>query len=91
MAGPGVITKVLLESQDNEGLTGEVVIIGVIFLALVAVGLVDCLAEPIGGILGKSGLTIMTRRFGLVVVSIGVEVIVRGIYDHLDSFGFVAH
>ncbi|MBT5432627.1 MAG: hypothetical protein HOI34_08420 [Rhodospirillaceae bacterium] len=88
------MTKVILESQDNEGLTGNITIIGTIFIVLIVLivaGLVHWMAEPIGKCLGKSGLTIMTRLFGLVVVAIGVEVIVRGICDHLDNFGFVAH
>jgi multiple antibiotic resistance protein len=86
LAGPGAITKVLLEAQDGFGLDSSFHISLNIVIACTAAALVLLLAGVIGRLVGAVGLIIFNRVFGLVVVAIGVEIVVGGVGAHLAAF-----
>jgi small neutral amino acid transporter SnatA (MarC family) len=37
-------------------------------------------------VIGNTGLLVFQRAFGIIVISVGVEVIVRGIMAHAKTF-----
>jgi multiple antibiotic resistance protein len=85
LAGPGAITKVLLEAQDSIGVDDPVHITINVLIVCVACGLVLLLADTIGRIIGQAGIIIFNRVFGLLVIAIGVEIVVSGIAAHVGT------
>ena len=43
-------------------------------------------AGGISRVIGNTGLLVFQRAFGIIVISVGVEVIVRGIMAHAKTF-----
>lgn len=85
LAGPGAITKVLLESQDHHGIDEPLHISINIVGVCLAAGAILYGAEGIGRLIGSAGTIIFNRLFGLVVIAIGVEIIVGGISSHIAA------
>jgi multiple antibiotic resistance protein len=84
--GAGAITKMLLEGHANMDFSHEVkiitilaVVLGVSWLILVGAGLLV-------RFLGKSGILVFERIFGLLLIAIGVEIVVTGVLGHADKF-----
>jgi small neutral amino acid transporter SnatA (MarC family) len=59
----------------------------VVVLAIAA--LILLMSNVIISALGDIGMQIMSRLVGLAVVAIGVEVLVSGVYGHLQIFGII--
>jgi multiple antibiotic resistance protein len=78
LAGPGALALVIVEAHKSTGWTP------VVFTSLniVAVGLVAWLslrlAGRIGGLLGQTGINVVTRLMGLLLAAIGIEFIAGG-------------
>jgi len=89
LAGPGVLTKVMLETHDTVGIADDVYVILVIVIVLAIAATILLMSNVIARMLGDLGLQIMSRLAGLIVVAIGVEVLVSGIYGHLQVFGVI--
>lgn len=83
LAGPGAITKVLLEAQDNHGLEEPLHISFYIVAICIACGLLLVFGSVLGRLVGKVGMIIFNRLFGLIVIAIGVEILVEGIAKHM--------
>lgn len=79
LAGPGAISSVIIQMQRGSGWGHTLVVLGCIALVcgLLWAGL--ALAVPIGRRLGKIGLNILNRLFGLLLTAIAVEIIVGGL------------
>lgn len=89
LAGPGAITKVLLEAQHGIGSDNPLHITINIIGVCIACTIVLLLAGRVGRLLGEAGLIIFNRVFGLVVIAIGIEVIFGGIAGHLRILGLL--
>jgi len=85
LAGPGAITKVLLEAQDGFGLDSPFHISLNIAITCAAAALVLLLAGGIGKLVGAAGLIIFNRVFGLIVIAIGVEIVFGGVQGHIAA------
>jgi multiple antibiotic resistance protein len=78
LAGPGTIATTLVYASRAHGpldyalLVGIGAVIGLITWACLAA------AEPLARRLGKSGVGIATRIFGLLLVAMGVEFVAKG-------------
>jgi multiple antibiotic resistance protein len=83
LAGPGAITKVLLESQDAHGVSDTFHVTLVIVGVCLAVGVVLMMGQLVGKLIGKVGTIIFNRLFGLIVIAIGVEILISGIAKHM--------
>ena len=88
MAGPGAITKVLLESQDFHGVDDTFHVTLIIIGVCIACGLVLMLGHLVSKVLGKAGTIVFNRLFGLVVIAIGVEILVSGITKHVEAIAY---
>jgi multiple antibiotic resistance protein len=83
LAGAGTITAVILETHKEHGALDDIVVTFIIVgnVALVW-GILSC-APAIAKALGSSGLLVLQRIVGLIVVAIAVEIIVAGLSSHV--------
>lgn len=78
MAGPGAISSVIVFAAENNtwvnlaGMSAAVVVFGLLSFLLFR------MASVIYKILGKTGINVITRLMGLIMLSIGIEVIAAG-------------
>lgn len=79
MAGPGAISSVIVFAAEHGGWLNFVMmsLIVVVFGAL-SYGLFK-IAPAINKLLGKTGINVITRLMGLLMLSIGIEVVATGI------------
>ena len=86
LAGPGVITKVIIESHPGTGIENDLHSLVTIAIVALACGLVVAGSLLLMRVLGKGFFTVMGRISGLIIAAVGVEMIVRGIYSHIQIF-----
>lgn len=79
LSGPGAITTVMLLSQQQQNLSGDVSLTAVIVLAVWMLYPVFRLANPLFERLGVTGTRIATRIMGMILLAIAVEFIVKGV------------
>ncbi|SHE91508.1 multiple antibiotic resistance protein [Ruegeria intermedia] len=86
VAGPGSIATIILLAGQHPGVQGTLMAVGVM-LAVMAVVLAFFLSGGlIARILGKTGLTVLTRLLGMLLAALSVQFILDG----LKAFGFAA-
>ncbi|MCB4454403.1 MarC family protein [Leisingera sp. McT4-56] len=84
MAGPGSIATVILLSGQQPGFTGFAMVMGVV-IAVLAILLVMCLFSGLfERMLGKTGITVVTRLLGMLLAALSVQFVLDG----LRAFGF---
>jgi len=83
LSGPGAITTVILLSQQQQHLEGDLSLSALIFLATLILYPVFRLAHPIFGRLGVTGTRILTRVMGMLLLAIAIEFVVQGIIHSL--------
>ena len=69
----------IIEVHRYRGLQHVAMIIGIILAVSLILWLVLRLAAPIGARLGKIGLNILNRLFGLILIAIAVEIMANGL------------
>lgn len=79
LAGPGAISTVIIQMQRSAQPLHPVVVIGCILLVCVVLWLVLSLALEIGTTLGRIGMSIIDRLFGLLLAAIAIEIIANGL------------
>jgi multiple antibiotic resistance protein len=84
--GAGAITKMLLEGHQSVGMGHEISVILILAAVLGASWLILIGAGALVRFLGKSGILVFERIFGLLLIAIGVEILVTGILGHADKF-----
>ncbi|MCL1090953.1 YchE family NAAT transporter [Shewanella profunda] len=79
MAGPGAISSVIVFAAEHNSVSNIIAM----FITVIVFGLVSFalfrMASIIYKILGKTGINVITRLMGLLMLSIGIEVIAAGI------------
>ena len=84
MAGPGSIATVILLTGQQPGFTGFAMVMGVV-IAVLAILLVMCLFSGLfERMLGKTGITVVTRLLGMLLAALSVQFVLDG----LRAFGF---
>jgi multiple antibiotic resistance protein len=79
LAGPGSISAVIIQMQRGEGLAHQALITASIVVVCFLLWGSLRLAAPIGARLGRTGLNIVNRLFGLLLAAIAVEIIATGL------------
>ncbi len=79
LVGPGSISSTIIETKRSPELAHLALVIGCIALVCVAVWGTLRLADPIGKRLGRTGLNILNRIFGLLLAAIAVQIISAGL------------
>lgn len=79
LVGPGSISSTIIETKRNPEFAHLLAVIACIALVCVAVWITLRLADPIGKRLGRTGLNILNRIFGLLLAAIAVQIIAAGL------------
>jgi multiple antibiotic resistance protein len=79
LVGPGSISSTIIETKRSPELAHLALVIGCIALVCIAVWGTLRLADPIGKRLGRTGLNILNRIFGLLLAAIAVQIISAGL------------
>ncbi|GMT42201.1 MAG: UPF0056 inner membrane protein [bacterium] len=79
LAGPGAITAVIIQSHSATTTQGAAIIIGIIMAISFITWLTFRLALPISSLMGQTGMNIVTRLMGLILMAIAVETIAHGL------------
>ncbi len=79
LVGPGSISSTIIETKRNPEIAHLLAVIACIALVCVAVWITLRLADPIGRRLGRTGLNILNRIFGLLLAAIAVQIIAAGL------------
>ncbi len=83
LSGPGAITTVILLSQQQQRIAGDLSLSALILLATLILYPVFRLAHPIFDRLGVAGTRILTRIMGMLLLAIAIEFVVQGIIHSL--------
>ncbi len=83
LSGPGAITTVILLSQQQQHIEGDLSLSALILLATLILYPVFRLAHPIFERLGVTGTRILTRVMGMLLLAIAIEFVVQGIMHSL--------
>jgi multiple antibiotic resistance protein len=81
LAGPGAISTVIIQMHRSSEASHLWMVMTVIVLVCSVLWLVLRLADPIGRFLGKIGLNIINRLFGLILTAIAIEIMANGLRD----------
>lgn len=84
IAGPGAIASVILLMGQRPGLEGTVMVLGVTGFVLLIVLAFFMVSGPIERVLGKTGITVVTRLLGMLLAALSVQFVLDG----LSAFGF---
>jgi len=79
LAGPGSISAVIIQMERSDDWAHRAAVVGCILFVCALVWGALALATPIGDRLGRTGLNILNRLFGLLLAAIAVEVIATGL------------
>ncbi len=79
LTGPAAISSVMIFANQLPGFARlQLVLWGAVIAATVA--LTFYFSRPIERLLGKTGINVMTRLMGLVLASLAVEIMAKGLY-----------
>ena len=83
IAGPGSIATIILLVGQTEGTAGYFAVMGVLLAVFVLVFVLFLGATAIERLLGKTGITVITRLLGMLLAALSVQFVLDG----LSSFG----
>lgn len=83
LAGPGAIATIILLTGSTDSALGFAAIIGVMVLVLLIAFALFMLASPLERALGRTGIIVVTRVFGMLLAALAVQFILDG----LTGFG----
>jgi multiple antibiotic resistance protein len=93
LAGPASLSTVATLMSQAHGAAEAAVVYAAIGLAAVVTGFTLQLASPLHRLLGKTGIHVLTRVFGLLLAAIAVQFVLEGLrsfaFDALRSSGTV--
>jgi MarC family membrane protein len=87
LAGPGAISTVIIQMQRSHAPLHPLLVIACILLVCIVLWIVLSLAMQIGNALGRIGLNIIERLFGLLLAAISVEIIANGLRGLFPALG----
>lgn len=79
LAGPGAISTVIIQMQRSALPLHPPMVIGCILFVSVVLWVVLSLAMQIGSTLGRLGMSIIDRLFGLLLAAIAIEIMANGL------------
>lgn len=79
LAGPGSISSVIVYATHNTDLVSRLMLIAVIAAVCVVCWLVFYAAPYLVELMGRTGINIITRVMGLIMIAIGVEFLAQGL------------
>ena len=79
IAGPGAIAAVILLVGQTEGAAGYFAVMGVLAAVLAIVVLMFLSATALERLLGKTGITVVTRLLGMLLAALSVQFVLNGL------------
>lgn len=79
ICGPGAITNSIVLMEDANSLAKQVVLIGSIFLIILLTYIILYSSSKLTKLLGETGINVMMRIMGLIVMVIAVEFLFSGL------------
>ena len=86
LSGPGAISTVIIFADQSPTWEHKGLLVASCVMVALAVWVTLRLAIPIGAMLGKTGINIVTRLMGLLLSAIAVEIIAGGLGKLLPGF-----
>lgn len=83
ISGPGAITTIILLTGQASSPAGFAAVIGITFIVIAIVFLMFQLAGQLERALGKTGIVVMTRLFGMLLAALAIQFMLDG----LANFG----
>jgi len=85
LAGPGAITTVIVLADQYSFLAGKLIILVCIFIVLIFTFAVFRYAEGIFKLIGQTGVNLLTRIMGLILIVLAVQYILSGIKNFFTN------
>jgi len=85
IAGPAVLSSVIVYSQQARGAYEKALLVIIIGLLATSLWIALRLAQPISKLLGKNGINLVVRLLGLLLSAIAVEFITSGLMELLPG------
>lgn len=79
LAGPGAISTLIVYSNHQSGITHDFILSSIVLGVIILTLIVLRLGRPLANILGKTGMNVVSRLMGLILIAIGVEFIAQGV------------
>ncbi len=79
ICGPGAITNSIVLMEDANSLAKQVILIGSIFLIILLTYIILYSSSKLTKLLGETGINVMMRIMGLIVMVIAVEFLFSGL------------
>lgn len=79
IAGPGAIATVILLVGQTEGPSGYFAVLGVLLAVLALVFALFLSASTLERLLGKTGITVVTRLLGMLLAALSVQFVLDGL------------
>jgi len=87
LVGPGSISATIIYMERGAGWQHKGLSIAVLALICLAIWIVLQLARPIGDRLGRTGLNILNRIFGLLLAAVAVQIFANGLRGLFPALG----
>ncbi|MFZ2088010.1 MAG: MarC family protein [Desulfobaccales bacterium] len=87
LSGPGAISTVLVLTARSKNLLDDVLLVVAVALIMLLTYTFFCLAGKVTGRLEESGLRLLTRLLGLILVALAVEFVISGVRSAFPSLG----
>jgi multiple antibiotic resistance protein len=87
LVGPGSISATIIHMERGTGWEHKGLSVAVLGLICLSIWLVLQLARPIGDRLGRTGLNILNRIFGLLLAAVAVQIFANGLRGLFPALG----
>jgi len=86
IAGPGAITSVMILSENTSSITEKAIFIIAIFVCILSTYLILSVSKKLSKMIGMTGIRIVQRVMGIILMAIAVQFIFDGLYLALDQW-----
>ena len=87
LTGPATISTVVIYAEQARTFWQMTALVGYGVVVGLATALCFALADPIARVLGKTGISVMTRLMGLILAALAVEVMALGLIKLFPALG----
>ena len=86
LTGPGALTTAIVLFDTAGNIQNKIILLGTIILVFVISYIILARSRPILTFLGKTGTRVARRIMGLMLLSIAVQFIIKGIFDAIHLY-----
>jgi len=85
-AGPGAISAALIYGEQAKSWADDLIVLGIIGLVVSCFWIALRLAGPTKRMLGTTGINVVTRLLGLILIALAVQFIAKGLLELFPGF-----